>query len=222
MKSVDRAWSVAAMILTLALAAPGAVRAAPDAGGGISNLGGFDELYAQDVQFNDKSGEFSIPNRFKATRGGTEVNGDRAKGNSKTKITDVTGNVVVHMTRPLAEHPDLASQSQDPSTLTCDHLHVDGMTKSYLADGHVHFTQGLREATADRGTLSDVTHILHMEGRVHLRDGESTFESDTIDYNTLTGELHANGNVIGRAPAQAPVAPAPASTSPPKKSKFRL
>ena len=82
----------------------------------------------------------------------------------------------------------------------------------------MHFIQENREATADRGTLDDANHRLHMEGHVHIRDKEQTLESDVLDYDTLTGDLSAKGNVTIQAPVET-AAPAgePTPTAKPKK-----
>ncbi|MGH7707976.1 MAG: LptA/OstA family protein [Vulcanimicrobiaceae bacterium] len=177
-----------------------------------ANVAGF-ELHAASIDYDDKTGDFTIPSKFTGRRDGTDIAGDRATGNQKTKMMDVVGDVVVHQTQPLEKSGDLSSVGKEPSTLTCDHLMIDGKLKLYTAIGHVHYVQGKRNATAERGSLNETTHELHMEGRVHVQDGDQTIDADTVDYNTQTGAGHAQGNVILRGPAET-VTPGPAAASP--------
>ena len=81
----------------------------------------------------------------------------------------------------------------EPSTLTCDKLDIDGGKKFYVATGNVHFTQGTRDATADRGTLDEVTGLLHLAGNVHIRDKEQYLDGDDVVYNTKTGDVARDG-----------------------------
>jgi lipopolysaccharide assembly outer membrane protein LptD (OstA) len=183
----------------------------------VDNIGGFD-IVSDSIDYNYTTGDYSIPTRFTATNGGTNITADHAVGNSKHKVMTADGNVVVHQTGPLHSHA--ASQSQGfselPSTLTCDHLDADGLAKLYTATGHVHFVQGEKDATGDRGTLDDLTSQLHMEGHVTIKDGDQTLSADSVDYNTETGDGQASGNVM----VIAPVPPAPeSSVKPGSKSK---
>ena len=190
--------------------------------GATADVAGF-ELHVQSIDYNDKNGDFTIPNRFSATRDGTEIIGDRAHGNSHTTLMQVAGNVVIHQTQPLQKSGDLAGVGQQPATLTCDTLDVNGKQKTYTATGHVHYTQGTRSATADRGSLNQTTHLLHMEGHVRMQDNEQSIQADAVDYDTITGEGHAKGNVIMRGPAPAgelaPNPPAPRDKGGAPKSK---
>ena len=103
-----------------------------------------------------------------------------------------------------------------PSTLTCDKLDVDGVKKYYVATGNVKFTQEDREASADHGTLNDLTNELHLVGNVHIRDKEQYLDGTDVVYNTKTGDLKAIGNpVIVRTPVETPV-PGAATATPTK------
>lgn len=170
--------------------------------GEFRNVGGFDTITTQSIDTNLNTGAFSVPQHFQATRTGTEISADRATGNTKKKMIHAEGHVVVHRTGPIEGRGTAASKlGQEPSTLTCDKLDVDGVKKFYVATGNVHFTQMDRDATADRGTLNDVTNDLHLEGNVHVRDKEQYLDAQNVVYNTKSGDVHATGSpVMVRAP----------------------
>jgi lipopolysaccharide assembly outer membrane protein LptD (OstA) len=183
----------------------------------LDSIGGFD-IRSSSIDYNYTTGAYRIPTRFTAVNGGTDVSADRATGNSKQKILTADGNVVVHQNGPLQNHGAQAQKfTQVPSTLTCDHLNADGTAKTYTASGNVHFTQGQREATGDRGTLNDATNQLHMDGHVTIKDGGQTLSADAVDYNTETGLGTASGNVTVLSPIPPP--PAGPSSAPGAKPK---
>ncbi len=184
----------------------------------FTHIAGFDRIESDVVNWNLETGAFSLPHPFVASRESSDISADRATGNSRQKQLHAEGHVVVHQTEPLKSSLRAEALTQKPSTLTCDVLDVDGVRKLYVAIGNVHFLQANREATADRGTLDDANHRLHMEGHVHIRDKEQTLESDVLDYDTQTGDLSAKGNVTIQAPVETS-APAgePTPTAKPKK-----
>jgi lipopolysaccharide assembly outer membrane protein LptD (OstA) len=177
-------------------------------------IGGFD-IRSGSIDYNYSTGDYTIPTRFTATNGGTDISADRAKGNSKRKIITADGNVVIHQARtPIKPGAAPSHFTQAPSTLTGDHIDADGIAKIYTVIGHVRFTQGERDATADRGTFNDVTNEVHMEGHVVIKDQGQTLDAETVDYNTQTGDGKASGNVTVVAPV---ATPEPASA--PRKKK---
>ena len=208
-----------ASIAGLALAGSlGVTSNAASEGVGASNIAGFDRIRTSKINYNLNSGDFTIPGPFSATRSGTDITADSAQGNSKTKLLHAHGHVVVHQSQPLANGGKTTDLTQRPSTLTTDQLDVDGATKRYTATGHMHFTQeGGRDATSDTAVLDDVTHKLHMEGNVRVKNGDQTIESDSLDYDTQTGQLDGNGNVTITAPVDAPD-----RIAGPKKKKIKL
>jgi lipopolysaccharide export system protein LptA len=114
--------------------------------------------------------------------------------------------------------------SSGPSTITCDQLTLDSKTKTYDAQGNVHFTQGNRTATAQRGVLNQTAHSLHLEGNVVLTEGGSSMKADVVDYNLQTKDVVASGTpgqpMVIQQPIDAVPAPAPAASGLPKtKSK---
>ena len=202
------------------LGASAAFAAPEDDSSAASNVAGFSHIHTDKVQFNINNGDFTIPGHFSATREGTDITADHATGNSKQKSLHAEGHVIVHETHPAAtpgaKGGDLA---QRPSTLTCDRLDVDGLKKIYYATGNMHFTQeGGREATSDSAVLDDAAHHLHMEGHVHVRNGDQFIDGDVLDYDTQSGELDANGNVTITAPVET-AAPGPPGSPAPKKRK---
>jgi lipopolysaccharide assembly outer membrane protein LptD (OstA) len=180
---------------------------APDAGD-LDTIGGFD-IRSSSIDYNYANGDYTIPSRFTATNGGTDITADRAKGNSKQKIIVADGNVVIHQTR-----------TSKFSTLTCDHIDANGNTKIYVVTGHVHFMQGDRDMVADHGTFNDATNQVHMEGVVVIKDQGQTLNADTVDYDTQTGDGKASGNVTVVSPIATPQAGG-AGEAPRKKKKGR-
>lgn len=192
---------------------------APEDEGVASNVAGFSHIRADKVEFNINTGDFTIPDRFTATRGGSDITADHATGNSKQKLLHAEGHVVVHQSSAAVSGAKTNDLTQRPSTLTCDRLDVDGIKKVYYATGNMHFTQeGGREATADSAVLDDAAHHLHMEGHVHVRQGDQTIDGDTLDYDTQSGQLDANGNVTITAPVET-AAPGPPGSPAPKRRK---
>ena len=185
----------------------------------FTNFSGFDHVSAPVIKYNFQSGNYTIPDRFTAVRSGTELTADTANGNSKKKLLHASGHVIVHQNQPLKSGGDVTKVTQEPSTLTSDKLDVDGIRKVYLATGNVHFTQANREGTSDTATLDDGTHVLHMEGHVHLRENEQLIDADVVDYNTVTGEAQVTGKpALIRMPIETPT-PGSSKTPAPKKRR---
>jgi len=189
-------------------------------GNTLTNFSGFDHIQFQHLNYNFTSGEYKIPDRFTATRSGTDITADTATGNSKKKVMHAAGHVIVHQNAPLKSGGDVTKVTQEPSTLTCDKLDADGNSKNYVATGNVHFSQANREGTSDVATLNDATHMLHMEGHVHLRDKDQYLDADVVDYNTDTGESQISGKpALIRLPIETPT-PGPPKTPAPKKRRI--
>lgn len=172
------------------------------------------------VDSNLQTGDFNFPVKVKFSRPGSDIVADKAHGNSQKNNATFEGDVVLHQTGPLPVGGREANKSgAEPSTLTTDRLDVDGINKLYTATGHVHFTQGERLANANHGTLDDKSHILHLDGNVHIARGDQMIDADTVDYNIDTGEAHTLGApVIMKAPIPPP-APNVLPTKAPKKKK---
>jgi lipopolysaccharide export system protein LptA len=80
--------------------------------------------------------------------------------------------------------------------LTADRLQIDGAAKVYVATGNVHYTQADTNVTADKGTLDDSAHVLTLEGNVHVTQGSRSLAADRMHYNTVTGDVHADGKDV--------------------------
>jgi lipopolysaccharide export system protein LptA len=195
-------------LLSLALVVAAASRAAsqsPDRG--IEHFAGFDYILASDIKWNSTTGAFTVPQRFRAVRAGTELNADSGFGNSRKKLLHATGHVIVHQGKQFGTGADAAKVTQEPSTLTCDKLDADGTRKYYVATGAVHYTQIDRDMTSNSGTLDDANHMLHLEGSVHIRDKGQYVDADVVDYNTQTGQVNVHGSpAVVRVPAEPPAA----------------
>jgi lipopolysaccharide export system protein LptA len=160
-----------------------------------------------------------MPHEVKVTRPGSDARGDHAKGNTKLGTATLVGNVVVHDSGGAPEAKEAGQDYSGPSTITTDSLTLDSKNKSYDAMGNVHFTQGNRTATADRGVLNQLAHTLHLEGNVVLTEGGSSMKANVVDYNLQTRDVVASGApMIIREPVPPP-APAPAASAKAKSKK---
>ncbi len=168
------------------------------------------------------NGDFTMPNKVVFSRPGSDGTAERAEGNDKRGTLSLIGNVVVHDN---GNAPEAGSQDEyakgGPSTLTCDRLDVDSKSKVYTAIGHVHFTQGTRDATAEHGVLNRKTGMLRLEGNVKTKDGESSMTAQNMDYNLNTKHVEAAGKpIVIKQPVPTPE---PGSVTPsPKPKKRRL
>ncbi len=168
------------------------------------------------------NGDFTIPHKVTFSRPGSDGVADRAEGNSVRGTVSLFGNVVIHDN---GKAPEAGSNDEyakgGPSTLTSDQVDVDSKSKIYTAIGHVHFSQGTRDMTADRGVLNRKIGMLHLEGHVKTKDGDSSMKADNMDYNLNTKRIEANGKPITikqPVPTQEPGTATPS----PKPKKRRL
>lgn len=127
-------------------------------------MGGW-QINTGEVDTNWQSGAFSAPVPVLLVRPGARIQADRATGNFKTKQAVLSGNVRVY-----DESGSLTNfgGNHKPSSLTCDSLQVDGVSKIYVATGNVHFRQGASWANADRAVMNGNSHDLHLYGHVSL------------------------------------------------------
>lgn len=168
------------------------------------------------TDYNIATGDFTMPHHVNASRPGTIIDGDRAHGNGKAKTVILEGHVVIHNSGDGGGTISSlgASDSREPSVLMTDKLTIELTPKTYTADGHVHFVQGGRVATADRAVLNDHTHDLHLMGNVHLEDTGQSLDAATLDYNTASEHVHANDNVRIVVPLASPEPGAAATAGP--------
>ena len=223
---VFRTCLLAATLVAAVAAAPdpgaSAAPANPIASSGLE-MNGY-QIITDQTNWNLNTGDFVMPKEVKVTRPGSDARGDHAKGNTKLGTAVLIGNVIIHDDGGAPEAKDAGSEynKNGPSTITCDALTLDSKSKSYDAQGNVHFTQGARTATAQRGVLNQLQHTLHLEGDVVLTEGGSSMKADVVDYNLQTKDVVASGapmiikQPIGGAPAPAAASPA---ASPKAKSK---
>ena len=163
-------------------------------------------LSTDEIDANNNSGDFTMPHKVTLTQPGTDATGDSARGNFKRRTVTLTGNVVVHQNK--ASGPG-AKPGDQPSTLTTDVLTVDWANKIYTAVGNVHFTQGARTMTAERGTLNESTHDLDLSGNVRVLEADRTASAQNVHYNTQSEDVKMQGNVSATFPV-------PNNAGPPK------
>lgn len=132
---------------------------------------GFSDWNVKTAQLdsNWQSGAFNAPQHITLTRPGSEIQADRANGNFKTHSATLTGNVVLHDNNGVLTNFAGQTGSHAPATLTCDNLTIDGVSKTYVATGNVHFIQGSSDVRADRAVMNGITHDLHLYGNVQLQ-----------------------------------------------------
>jgi lipopolysaccharide assembly outer membrane protein LptD (OstA) len=94
------------------------------------------------------------------------------------------------------------AKSSGPSTLTADRAEIDGAAKVYKAIGNVHYVESDTVVDSENGTLNDETHDLFLTGNVHITQGARKVNADSVVYNTVSGEAHAQGNVTMQFPGQ--------------------
>jgi lipopolysaccharide assembly outer membrane protein LptD (OstA) len=121
-----------------------------------------------ELDWNYQSGAFTTPGHVRLTRTGSDIQADRANGNTKTKQADLSGNVSLHDRNGVLTNFGGGVGGSKPATLTCDNLQIDGVTKIYTATGSVHFAQGGSYVTADRAIMNGFSHDLHLYGNVTL------------------------------------------------------
>jgi lipopolysaccharide export system protein LptA len=180
------------------------------------------QIETDQTNWNLNSGDFVMPHEVKVTRPGSDARGDHAKGNTKLGTATLVGNVVIHDngTAPEVKDAGAGTEYNGPATITTDNLTLDSKNKSYDAQGNVHFTQGNRTATADRGVLNQLAHTLHLEGNVVLTEGGSSMKAAVVDYNLQTKDVVASGApMIIRQPIPQQAAPPPPTPKPKGTSK---
>lgn len=80
----------------------------------VGSFSGFDSIHTASIESNARTGDFTIPSRFTASRDGMEVSGDRANGNAATELVTVEGHVVVHITRSVSLVGKKAARRKGP------------------------------------------------------------------------------------------------------------
>lgn len=162
---MNRRILAALLAALLTAAAPKTAPQARAVGFGLSDW----HVATGQLDANWQSGTFSTPGRIELTRPGSDISADRATGNWKTHSATLTGNVVLHDNNGVLTNFAGQSGSHAPATLTCDNLAIDGVNKTYVATGNVHFIQGGSDVRADRAVMNGFTHDLHLYGHVQLQ-----------------------------------------------------
>jgi lipopolysaccharide assembly outer membrane protein LptD (OstA) len=183
---------------------PVAAPPAPQGAGGAAFDLGVWTVHASSVDANFKTGDFTTNQKVLMTRAGGDVTADKANGNYKKQIVYLVGHVVMHDTS--GNYGGLSSgataRSSGPSTLTADRAEIDGAAKMYKAIGNVHYVESDTVVDSQNGTLNDESHDLYLNGNVHITQGTRKVDADSVVYNTVTGQAHAEGNVTMQFPGQ--------------------
>lgn len=143
--------------------APAAPNVAPSPGGAGFSFADWHVATAQ-LDSNWQSGNFNAPQHIVLTRPGSDIQADRAVGNFKQHQATLTGHVLLHDNNGVLTNFASQTGSKQPATLLCDNLAIDGVTKTYVATGNVHFTQGNSKVSADRAVMNGLTHDIHLYG----------------------------------------------------------
>lgn len=178
-------------VLALALGPAAASAAGPaDAAGGLETKDF--KIQTGVTKMNFGTHDFTMPNRVRFYRPGTDAVGDRAYGNYQNGTVVLLGNVVVHDSGSASEG-GAAYAGAGPATLTCDRLEIDSHKKVYTAIGNVHFSQGTRRGSADRGMLDRTSNVLQLSGNVNLNDAASSVTADRVDDNLQSKDVVISG-----------------------------
>jgi lipopolysaccharide assembly outer membrane protein LptD (OstA) len=156
-----------AAVLLLA-AAPKHPSSPPPPGGGAGFSFSDWHVTTGELNANWENGNFNTPGRIVLRRPGSDIQADHANGNFKTHQATLTGNVVLHDNNGVLTNFAGQTGRPQPATLTCDNLTIDGTSKTYVATGNVHFTQGASQVRANRAVMNGLTHDIHLYGNVQL------------------------------------------------------
>jgi lipopolysaccharide export system protein LptA len=186
--------------LALAAASPRPSRPAPPPSGGTTVNFGVWTVHMSSVNYNLHTGNFNTPSHLTMTRNGGDVAADRASGNLNNKSATLLGNVVVHDMQGAFDVAGPNVASRGPATLTTDQLKIDAAAKEYTAIGRVHYFQADTMADAQKGVLNDQAHMMVLQGSVRIVQGDRSLSAQNVRYNTVTGDAHAEGDVIMQFP----------------------
>ena len=169
---------------------------------------------------NFNTGDFTMPNKVRFFRPGTDAIGDRAQGNSKRGTVSLFGNVVVHDSGNASEAGDAAYKGSGPATLTCDQLDVDSKARMYTATGHFHSARHAHGQRGPRAARPQRRHAAPRRQRPPVSDNGSTISANIVDYNLNTKDVQTHGSPTimtqpaTQQPAAAPRQPPPAKHTP--------
>jgi lipopolysaccharide export system protein LptA len=149
-------------------------------------------------------------------RPGTDVDGDLLTGSLASHVFILKGSVTLHSDPKIDREMAEASEDDEPLTVTADEIDVDQVAFSYIAKGHVHFTQGGRSGSADIATLNEEAHTLDLFGNANVLEGDHRATAAKMHYNTLDKQFIGAGDVHLYAPLPTPN---PSSTTAPKRRR---
>ncbi len=154
----------------------------------------FYHIETDETDSNFGTGDFTMPHKVRFSRPGTDAVADRAEGNDKRGTVTLIGNVVVHDSGGQATLPGTSPGGGGRTTLTTDRLEIDSKAKNYTAIGNVHFSQGERTGSAQRGQLDRGSNVLRLEGAVSLNDATSSVTATSVVYNLGSKDVDVQGS----------------------------
>ena len=160
------------------------------------------------------------PGRFNLHRPGTDIDGDSLTGNVGSNVYVFRGNVVLHSDPKVDRNFGSATESDAPLTVSADELDVDRFAMTYVAKGHVHFSQGTRSGSADLAMLNEQTRDLDLLGHADVLDGDHRARAAKLHYNGSDRQFHGAGDVRIYEPVPSPQPRA--SATPAGKHRRRL
>ena len=149
------------------------------------------------VVYHTDSGDIRALSQVTGRSSSDSFRADRAAGNAKTNIYNLSGNVTLRR--------QTRGDSGEPMVLTADNVRIDGNAKSYTATGHPKVVQGTRTMTAQVMGLDDATHRLHLTGGVHAESSDGRkFDTPAVTYSIQSDDFTMPGGVTAFFPLTKP------------------
>jgi lipopolysaccharide export system protein LptA len=155
-------------------------------------------------------------------RPGTDVEGDVLTGSLTSMAYVLKGNVTLHSDPKIDSEIAAASESTDPLTVSADEIDVDRMGLTYVAKGHVQFTQGTRSGRANLAMLDEMRHTLDLVGDANVFDGERRAAADKLHYDMNDKGFEGAGDVRIYQPVPTPNPSASGTPAPKRKRRLPL
>ena len=171
-----------------------------------------------EVIYHTDTGEILAPAQVSGRSSTDAFRADRATGNLKQNVFDLSDHVVMRRQR---------AGDKDPTVLTASNVRIDGNARAYTATGNPKVVQGSRSMTGQVMSLDDTTHLLHVSGGVHAQEPPGrTFDTPELTYDTSSENFKMLGGIMAifplsrASPSPTPFARPSASVSPQAPSPF--
>jgi lipopolysaccharide export system protein LptA len=145
-----------------------------------------------EVIYHSDTGDIIAPAQVSGRSSTDAFRADRATGNTKQNLFELSGNVVMRRQRP---------GDKDPTVLTATTVRIDGNARIYTASGNPKVVQGTRSMTGQVMSLDDTTHLLHVTGGVHAEQPPGrTFDTPELTYDTQSENFKMLGGIMAIFP----------------------